>query len=58
MDPDVCLQTFLDAWPDSDYDVAQEHADALREWLRKDGYVPTISRETLTRIIDMMMAAL
>lgn len=58
MDPDVCLHVFLNAWSDSDHDVAQDHADALREWLRKDGYVPTISKETLIRIVDMLMAAL
>lgn len=58
MDPDYCLGTFLNAWSDSDHDVAEEHVEALRVWLIKGGYVPTVSKETLLRIIDMMMAAL
>jgi len=58
MDPNECLQTLLDAWSDTEIDVAQENADALREWLRKGGYVPTLTKETLIRIVDMLMAAL
>lgn len=58
MDPNECLQTLLDAWSDTEIDVAQEHADALRAWLCKGGYVPVLTKETLIRVVDMLMAAL
>ena len=47
MDPNACFQLILDALETDDPDEAREHADDLRNWLRRGGFMPTIQPHEL-----------
>ncbi len=47
MDPNACFQLILDALETHDTDEAREHADDLRNWLRRGGFMPTIEPHEL-----------
>jgi len=42
MDPQTCLYELLESLLDGDRDFALAHLDALREWIAKDGFLPTV----------------
>lgn len=41
MDPNKCLFDLVQAIYEGDRDTAVELADALKDWLQKDGFCPT-----------------
>ncbi len=48
MDPQQCWTDLLEALKRNDWDAAQELADALSAWLRKNGFPPiTVGAESL-----------
>lgn len=48
MDPQAAWEEMLEAISASDFFEAELRADALMEWLRKDGFPP----QTLTRVLS------
>ena len=47
MDPNACFRLILDALESHDQDEVREHADDLRNWLRRGGFMPTIQPHEL-----------
>lgn len=47
MDPNQTLADFLAACEAGDVDTAIENLDNLREWLKKNGCLPEVKRDSL-----------
>ncbi len=45
MDPDAALALLLQAIADEDRDAAIEHVEALAQWLRRGGHLPSMEAE-------------
>ncbi len=54
MDPNACFQLILNALETHDTDEVREHADDLRNWLRRGGFMPTIQPHELEFLLTCL----
>ena len=54
MDPNACFQLILDALETHDTDEARDHADDLRNWLRRGGFMPAIQPHELEFLLTAL----
>lgn len=51
MDPDATMELIMEAIDSEDPEEASELIEALLNWLRDDGFMPTVTREQLCTLL-------